>query len=48
MPANEKKEALDELNEALKSADTEKPSQGNIDLVKTNAAKLSESAQQDD
>ena len=48
MAANEKKETLDELNEALKSADSEKPMQANIDLVKANAAKLSESAQQDD
>ncbi len=48
MAANEKKETLDELNEALKSAESEKPMQANVDLVKANAAKLTESAQQDD
>ncbi len=48
MPANEKKEALDELNAAVKSAATDKPMQGNIDLVKANFKKLSDSLQSGD
>ena len=48
MPPNEKKEALDELNDAMKSATTEKPLPGNIDLVKANAEKLNEGAQSPD
>ena len=42
MPPKEKKEALDELNEAMKSAGTDKPLPGNVDIVKANLAKLSE------
>lgn len=42
MPAKEKKEALDELNAALKTAPTDKPAQGNIDLVAKNFDALSQ------
>ena len=42
MPPKEKKEALDELNEAMKSAGDDKPVPGNVDLVKANIAKLNE------
>ena len=42
MPANEKKEALDELETALKSASTDKPLPGNVDLVKANLKKLND------
>ncbi len=49
MPPNEKKESLDELNEAIKSsANAEKPLPANIDLVTTNAPKLNEGAPSDD
>ena len=47
MPANEKKEALEEIEAAMKSAPTEKPLPGNIALVKSNLAKLSEGLQGD-
>ena len=36
MPAKEKKETLDELNAAMKTATSDKPSAGNIDLVTKN------------
>ena len=42
MPPKEKKEALDELNEAMKSAGDDKPVPGNVDLVKANLSKLNE------
>ena len=42
MPPKEKKEALDELNEAMKSAGDDKPVPGNVDLVKANISKLNE------
>ena len=48
MPPKEKKEALDELQEALKAASTDKPPQGNIDLVTANIAKLNEGLKQAD
>ena len=48
MPPNEKKESLQELTEAMKSADTEKPLPANIDIVTKNAAKLNEGASSDD
>ena len=48
MPPKEKKEALDELNESLKTAGTDKPMQGNIDLVTANLPKLNEGLKQAD
>ena len=42
MPAKEKKEALDELNAALKTVSPDKPAQGNIDLVAKNFDALSQ------
>ena len=48
MPPKEKKEALDELNEAMKSSSNDKPLPGNVDIVKANAAKLNEGTQQGD
>ena len=48
MPPKEKKEALDELNEILKAGSTDKPTQGNIDLVTANIAKLNEGLKQAD
>lgn len=48
MPPKEKKEALDELNEVLKAGAADKPSQGNIDLVTANIAKLNEGLKQAD
>ncbi len=48
MPPKEKTETIDELNESLKAAGTDKPMQGNIDLVIANLAKLNESLKQAD
>ena len=48
MPPKEKKEALDELNEVLRAGSTDKPSQGNIDLVTANMSKLNEGLKQAD
>lgn len=49
MPPKEKKEALEELNETLKASNgTEKPIQGNIDLVTANFSKLTEGLKQAD
>ena len=48
MPPKEKTEAVDELNESLKAAGTDKPMQGNIDLVTANLPKLNESLKQAD
>ena len=45
MSAKDKKEALDELNESLKSASPDKPSQGNIDLVAKNFDALTTSVE---
>ena len=42
MPAKEKSEALEELNAALKTASSDKPSQSNIDLVSKNFDALSQ------
>lgn len=47
VPAKEKKEQISELNEAMKSVATDKPSQANIDLVTANYDKLTQSMQQD-
>ena len=47
MPPKEKKEATDELNEAMKSAGNDKPLPGNVDIVKANLAKLNEGQQGD-
>lgn len=44
MPPKEKKETLDELEQTMMS--TDKPPQGNIDLVTANLAKLSEGLNQ--
>ena len=41
MPAKDKKAALEELNDALKSAGSERPTPGNIDIVVQNFDKLS-------
>lgn len=48
MPPKEKKEALDELAEVLRAGTTDKPLQGNIDLVTANMAKLNEGLKQAD
>ncbi len=48
MPPKEKKEALDELDQVLKAGATDKPSQGNIDLVTANVAKLNDGLKQAD
>ena len=48
MPPKEKKEALEELDQVLKAGSTDKPSQGNIDLVTTNVSKLNEGLKQAD
>ena len=48
MPPKEKKEALDELNEVLKAGSTDRPAQGNIDLVTANLSKLNEGLKQAD
>ena len=48
MPPKEKKEALEELNEVLKAGNTDKPSQGNIDLVTANMSKLNDVMKQPD
>ena len=48
MPPKEKKEALDELDQTLKAASTDKPPQGNIDLVTANIGKLNEGLKQAD
>ena len=45
VPAKEKKEQVSELNEAMKSVSSEKPSQANIDLVSANYDKLTQSMQ---
>ena len=47
MPAKEKKEQVGELNEAMKSVSSDKPSQANIDFVSANYDKLTQSMQQD-
>ncbi len=47
MPANEKKEVLDEIEAGIKSAPTEKPLPGNIDLVKANLSKLDQGQKAD-
>ncbi len=47
VPAKEKKEQVSELNEAMKSVSSDKPSQANIDLVSANYDKLTQSMQQD-
>lgn len=46
MKPQEKKEALEELNSALKQGDSEKPLPANIELVKANFDKLAETMQQ--
>lgn len=48
MPANEKKEAMAELNAALKEAPNDKPLAGNVDVVKANLSKLNEGLGQSD
>lgn len=48
MPAKEKKEALAELNEAMKSTPDEKPLDGNVALVKKNFDKLNQAMPQSD
>ena len=48
MPPKEKTEAVDELNESLKAAGTDKPMQGNVDLVIANLSKLNDSLKQAD
>ena len=48
MPPKEKTEAVAELSESLKTAGTDKPMQGNIDLVTANLSKLNESLKQAD
>ncbi len=47
MPANEKKEVLDEIQAGIKSAPTEKPLPANIELVKANIGKLDQSQKAD-
>lgn len=46
MPPKEKKEAMSELSDALKSAPADKPLTSNIDLVKKNVDKLNQGMQQ--
>ena len=48
MPPKEKTEAVEELNQSLKVAGTDKPMKGNIDLVTANLPKLNESLKQAD
>lgn len=48
MPPKEKKEALEELDEAMKASSTDKPLQGNVELVTANISKLNEGLKQAD
>lgn len=47
MPANEKKEVLDEIEAGIKTAPTDKPMPGNIEIVKANMGKLDQSQKAD-
>lgn len=48
IPADDKKQALEQLNDALKAPATPAPSKGNIDLVEKYYDKLSAAMQQDE